>query len=223
MRTMTSARLARLAHVCTSIALVTTALPASAQVDEDETVLDSEEAAASAGRAMGATSGDDEARALFELGRTEYASGRYDDALAHFERAYALSGRPELLYNMAQCFDRLRRDEDAIDALERYLAALPEASNRPEVEARLEALRAAVRDREWAAAAWTPPAADPDPAPAAEGGVETQWWFWTILGVAVVGAGVGIGLGVGLSGETVAAAPPGDVGPGGVISALVTF
>lgn len=72
-----------------------------------------------------------EARALFSAAVAAYDAGRYEDALDSFERAYARSGRAELLFNVGQCLDRLRRDEEAVDAFERYLAALPNAENRP--------------------------------------------------------------------------------------------
>lgn len=165
---------------------------------------------------------DAEARARFDAGRIAFAASRYADALGDFERAYELSGRAELLYNMGTCLDRLRRDDEAIEIFGRYLEALPDAPNRLEVETRLEAMRASRderREREAALAA----AAAPDVAPAPGGGIETEWWLWTLVGVVVVGAGVGIGVGVAASGETTSAPIPGDVGPGGVVMALVSW
>ncbi len=88
-----------------------------------------------------------EARALFNAAIAAYDAGRYDDALDSFERAHRRSGRPELLFNVAQCYDRLRRDEDAVVAFERYLEALPDAENRAQVEARIRALREAIARR----------------------------------------------------------------------------
>ncbi len=161
---------------------------------------------------------DAEAHARFEAGRIAYAAARYEDALADFEDAYALSERPELLYNIAQCHDRLRHDAEAIVALERYLAAVPEATNRVEVETRVAALRGAEARRQAALLAATSlPNAD---RATSSGGIETEWWFWTLIGVAVVGAGVGIGAGVAASTPSSAPPIPGDVGPGGVVMAL---
>ena len=94
-----------------------------------------------------------EARNLFEAGEVVFTAGRYADALDYFQRAHALSGRPALLYNIALCHDRLRDDEIAIGAYERYLAAVPAAPNRDEVEGRLAALRAAVARRAQSTAA----------------------------------------------------------------------
>jgi tetratricopeptide (TPR) repeat protein len=89
---------------------------------------------------------DEEARSLFESGRAAFAQGRYEVALGRFREAYELSGRAELLYNVAQCADRLRRDEEAIEAFERFSIAVPDAPERAQVEARLEVLRRQVAD-----------------------------------------------------------------------------
>jgi len=89
---------------------------------------------------------DREARANFEAGRLAYEDARYADALGYFERAYELSERPELLYNVGQSLDRLRRDAEAVDAFERFLEAVPETHKRNEVEARLEILRGQVAE-----------------------------------------------------------------------------
>lgn len=88
-----------------------------------------------------------EARALFNAAVAAYDAGRYEDALDSFERAYQRSSRAALLYNMGQCYDRLRRDQEAVDAFERYLAAMPDAENRSQVEARIRALREGIARR----------------------------------------------------------------------------
>lgn len=88
-----------------------------------------------------------EARALFNAAVAAYDAGRYEDALDSFERAYQRSQRPALLYNMGQCYDRLRRDEEAVDAFERYLTAMPGADNRAQVEQRIRALREGIARR----------------------------------------------------------------------------
>lgn len=81
------------------------------------------------------------ARALFEAGRDAFSEARYEEALEHFEAAYEQSGRPALLFNIGQCHDRLRQDQQAVDAFERYLQAQPQAANREAVENRLRTLR----------------------------------------------------------------------------------
>ena len=105
-----------------------------------------------AGPAVAQTSPTEaEARSVFDAGQVAFNDGRYADALGYFERAHALSGRPALLFNVALCHDRLRDDDAAIEAYERYLLAVPQASNKHEVDDRLAALRGA-RERRLAAA-----------------------------------------------------------------------
>lgn len=84
---------------------------------------------------------DTDARTLFELGENAFESGRYRAALDFFQQAYDLSGRPQLLFNIGQAADRLREDARALAAFEGYLQALPTASNRGVVEARIAILR----------------------------------------------------------------------------------
>lgn len=90
---------------------------------------------------------EEEARALFSAGRVAFEQGHLDRALEHFQRAYELSPQPGLLFNIGNTYDRLREDELAIEHLERYLEALPEAENAEFVRARIEVLRGQVEER----------------------------------------------------------------------------
>jgi tetratricopeptide (TPR) repeat protein len=163
-----------------------------------------------------------EARSVFAAGQVAFDDGRYADALVYFRRSYALSRLPELLFNIALCQDRLRDADAAVASYRRYIYEMPRASNRPEVERRLEALRLAQDERalqrareQRAAAAISPEhVADLPTEPSPSVAVYKTWWFWTIVGVAVTGAVVGIG--VAASGD--ASLLEGDVG--GVIFTL---
>ncbi|MAQ17219.1 MAG: hypothetical protein CMN30_20795 [Sandaracinus sp.] len=85
---------------------------------------------------------DQEARALFEAGRVAFDAGRYEDALEHFEDAYARSRRPRLLYNVGLAADRVGDVQKAIRAYDKFLAMVEDSPHRPTVEERLAALRA---------------------------------------------------------------------------------
>jgi tetratricopeptide (TPR) repeat protein len=168
---------------------VATSSPASAQAEQG-----------SAGAETTKAEQDREARFLFEAARSAYDAGRYEDALTSFQRAYELSQRPALLYNVGQAADRLRKDEIALDAFERYVQALPDAENRPAVEERIRVLRAVLAEKRAAAQAAPSPMqaaqAAPPPsnatAPAGarttqderkdEGGLLTKWWLWAGAG-----------------------------------------
>lgn len=91
---------------------------------------------------------EEEARALFNAGAAAFDAGRFEDALWSFQRAYDRSGRAQLLYNVAQCHDRLRQDDQALAAFERYLELVPTAANRMQVEARIALLREAIARRD---------------------------------------------------------------------------
>jgi tetratricopeptide (TPR) repeat protein len=173
---------------------------------------------------------DREARFLFEAGRTAYDAGRYKEALGHFQRAYELSQRPQLLYNVGQAADRLRQDQLALDAFERYLSALPAAANRPAVEERIKVLREvlAARQSEADAAPAPTPAetaqASPTLAEQAASGraggeaprdqdenLLSQWWLWAAAG----------GVAAGVVVVAILVASSGDDGGGGVKGELV--
>lgn len=136
-----------------------------------------------------------EARTRFESGRLAFADGRFEDALHDFRRAYELSPRPRLLYNIGQAADRLRRSAEALEAFEQYLTRSPEAENRRDVEARIRVLRQEIeRARTPVEPAVAPeaetssvPSVEEAPAPA-DGGGGGRLWTWIVGGVGVAAA-----------------------------------
>ncbi len=127
---------------------------------------------------------DEEARNLFEAGRSAFIDGRFEAALGHFQGAYELSERPVLLFNIASCLDRLRRDAEAVDYFERYLEAIPDAENRTEVEGRLRILRAEIAE-----------------GGAAEDGGGGRLFTWISLAAAVALGGAAVGTWLAGNGE----------------------
>ena len=142
-----------------------------------------------------------------------------------FEQAYALSRRPGLLYNMAICADRLRRDDDAIRWFEDYLRETPsEAPNRVDATQRHDALVAARarRTREAEAAAEAARAAEmanahTSVATSAQD-VTQEAWFWGVLGggAALVVGGIVVGVVLGTQ------APSAERGSDGMIITALT-
>ena len=90
---------------------------------------------------------DREARALFQAGSTAFEDARYDDALGYFRRAYELSHRPAMLYNVGLAADRLRHDEDALAAFQQFLTEAADSPRRHEVEVRVAAIQSAIAAR----------------------------------------------------------------------------
>src|SRR5688572_23198707 len=128
-----------------------------------------------------------EARSLFEAGQAAFGDARYADALRYFRDAHRLSGRPALLYNIGVAADRLRQDQEALDAFERFLAeAPPGMRQRADAEARVAVLREAIAR---GAAAPPPPAGDEGPPPSGGGGDGTAGWIVLGVGAATAIAG----------------------------------
>jgi tetratricopeptide (TPR) repeat protein len=163
-----------------------------------------------------------EARKHFQRGMARYNLTEYREAAIEFQAAYRLHPDPVFLYNLAQSYRLSSQPEEALRFYKTYLRADPKASNRREVESRIQEL-----ERQIATAPppkmepvpppkagpppnLTPPPATAEPAPGA--GVATskpaparppayqRWWLWTVVGVVVAGAAVGIGVGVSQSG-----------------------
>jgi hypothetical protein len=77
----------------------------------------------------------------FRQGVAFAAAGNCGGAIVEFEAAYRIIPRPNALYNIAQCQERLFRYDLAIQFYERYLKeAPPDAADRPAVEAALKTL-----------------------------------------------------------------------------------
>ena len=93
------------------------------------------------------THDDAAGRESFERGRAAFEAADYESALVYFEHAYRLSGRGELQYNIGITCDRLQREEEALEAFERYLATTPNATREAEVRERTDALRQSIADR----------------------------------------------------------------------------
>jgi len=189
-----------------------------------------------AAHAQASRSADAEARGLFDAAMAAFDDGRFDDALGYFQRSHDLSHRPELLFNIASTYERLRHDREAVENYEAYLEALPNASNRAFVEGRLRILRPIVeaeaegRTTPTETTVPTPrdvaenaesPDGEASSAAVAEAPPPRRTRRIVILSVAsAVVAGAAVGLAVGLSGRESQHLVTGDVGPGGIVSAL---
>ncbi len=98
--------------------------------------------ASSAAAQAGDSSSDDEARTRFEEGRTAYDAQRFDDAARAFQRAYLLSPRYALLFNIGQSQLRAGHDSQALAAFEAFLRQAPDTDpHHAEVTERVHILR----------------------------------------------------------------------------------
>jgi tetratricopeptide (TPR) repeat protein len=92
-------------------------------------------------RARAESEDDERARAHFVAAEAYYQDGRFSDAAREFEEAYQLSGRPEMLINLARAQERAGELSGAIATLELLLGRYPQTSYRAEAESHLLTLR----------------------------------------------------------------------------------
>jgi hypothetical protein len=91
-----------------------------------------------------------EARGLFRKGVAELDAGRYAEALAYFQRAYALWDSPKILLNIATTLRALGENAEAASAYARYLESEePSSSRREEVERALAEVSAELGRIVW--------------------------------------------------------------------------
>lgn len=87
-------------------------------------------------------SSQEEARAAFNSAQKDYAAHRYENALRGYQHAYGLAPLPALLFDIAQCERKLQRWARAESDYRRYVAAAPDASNRPLAQTLAEEMHA---------------------------------------------------------------------------------
>ncbi|MFK8001420.1 MAG: tetratricopeptide repeat protein [Polyangiales bacterium] len=144
---------------------------------------------------------DEQARVLYLRGDRLYSEGRYEEATAAFRESYELSGRPGLLFNIANAYERLGQLEEALQALQRFAPNAPEHQRATvntriaNIEERLreqdEARRAAEADTETVAAV-VPPAdvAPAEQAPESSSAAKPVGIALIAVGTAAVGGGL---------------------------------
>jgi tetratricopeptide (TPR) repeat protein len=85
------------------------------------------------------------AKGHFESGRAYYNQARYKDAIREFEEAYRLAPLPVLLFNIAQCYERIGDLLKAVEFFKQYLKKSPEAEDRKAVEEKIRSLQERIK------------------------------------------------------------------------------
>src|SRR5258706_2943425 len=118
---------------------------------------------------LAAQSDDENARRHFESGAAYLQQSDNDNALREFQAAYSLSKRPALLLNIANVYERMGKPKDAVEALTKYLAEDPKATDRTTQETRIANLKKRIESGDStpppAASASTPPVQSAAPPP----------------------------------------------------------
>ena len=84
------------------------------------------------------------AKHFYDTGMLLYDRGDFVDAAKEFERAYGESPLPELLYNIAQAYDKGGDRKKAVDAYRKYCEVMPNSKDNA-----VSRKRADVLEREW--------------------------------------------------------------------------
>lgn len=109
---------------------------------------------------------EEEARLSFELASRHYERGEFREAAEAFERSYAYSARPELLYNAYLSYRDVNDDSNAARTLRSYLEEVEETTeSRVMLERRLAALEAELASTSEPAGLDAPPSAEPSQGP----------------------------------------------------------
>jgi hypothetical protein len=111
-------------------------------------------------RADEPTSGEKEARRLFQRAELSFNVGKFSEALVDYQAAYQAKPLPGFLFNIAQCYRNMGDQERARFFFRRYLALEPRAPNKRRVEELIDEMTKQLEARE-AAAAQAPAAASP--------------------------------------------------------------
>jgi tetratricopeptide (TPR) repeat protein len=146
--------------------------------------------------ATGPTQADeDAAKAHFLAGSAYYEQANYTDAVKEFLEAHRLSRRPDLLYNISVCYERLGRWDDAISSLQQYLSERPDAPDRAVIESRIANYEQR-RDQEPArmAAAAPPPVNVPPPVGEPRRPHHVASWIVGGIGAGLLVAALGTGV-----------------------------
>lgn len=107
-----------------------------------------------------------EAEKLYFQGQQAYDAGKYDDALAAWEKSYALSKLPALLFNIAQAQRQRAHPGDCTKAsanYKKFISLAPKAAERPTAEGFIAELAPCVENEAKPAIVVPPPTATPQP------------------------------------------------------------
>jgi tetratricopeptide (TPR) repeat protein len=149
-----------------------------------------------------------QAQAHYRTGEAAFNAGRFEEAIAEWERGYALAPKPLFVVNLAHAERRRGELRKSLALYRRYLLVDPETELRGEVERVIAELERAIAADDEARAPRTPPR-PPAPAPRAEAAAPAlvtpaapppdrapsplykRWWVWTAAAAVVGGAAAG--------------------------------
>lgn len=87
------------------------------------------------------------AKALFQAAQKLYKQGKYADAIAKFEDAYAVRPHPVIFFNIGKCWEQLNDTARALRAFRDYLRLAPDAKDKQSVSDAVANLERRLREK----------------------------------------------------------------------------
>jgi tetratricopeptide (TPR) repeat protein len=130
----------------------------------------------------------------YAQGEKLFALGKFEDALAEYQKAFDAKPIPDFLFNIGQCYRNLGDYDSAIFSFKKFLKLDPDASNRDKVQELIDDLEDKKAIGDTKRLGLDKPKDPPPPVVIvqADTPIYKKWWFWT--GIVVVGAAGGIGI-----------------------------
>ena len=94
--------------------------------------------------ARAASDDNETARRLYESATRHFDLTEYEAALNDFKEGYRHKDDPVFLYNIAQCYRLMNKNDEALKFYRSYLRRAPGAPNRDEVERRIATLQESI-------------------------------------------------------------------------------
>jgi tetratricopeptide repeat protein len=93
----------------------------------------------------------------YQQATRSYDLGKYQEAVAEYQKVYEIDGDPVMLYNIAQAYRLNDQPQESIHFYRRYLQRSPEARNKEDVERKITAMEKLIEERRKAASLVAPP------------------------------------------------------------------
>lgn len=90
---------------------------------------------------------DAQYQARIDAGRKAYARGDYEGAIPEFQAAFEIKATTGALYNIAKCYEKMARYEEAIDYYQRYIDLDPKVSDADDVKATIKRLTLEIKSK----------------------------------------------------------------------------
>ncbi|KIG16550.1 Thiol-disulfide isomerase [Enhygromyxa salina] len=129
----------------------------------------------------------------YRRGTELYNDAKFEEALEAFQEAATLYASPDFQFNIAKCYERLGKLEEAVRHYQTYLRTAEDSGDRAVVESTVEDLERRIEEEK------NRPDPNPEPEPILEPELdENPGRKLVIAGGALLGVGVAVGLGGGL-------------------------